>query len=202
MSLGHSQRFLPVRMFWKAVSTFVESNAEVSMNDRLFFSADEVGTKISLVCLVRGSFKSKCPCACSWPLANYTAKQQASAILLLHNKECAQLCPNGCTSLKMLRDTLTSEILVNAWGFWNWSAHKANEFDWVVAMTMTNLPANALASSVGTARRCLRSLLFPTSIMTMLLSAWSRSSFNQRSTFSYVRCLAMSYTNNAPTAPR
>lgn len=31
--------------------------------------------------------------------------------------------------------------------------------------------AKVLASSVGTARRCLRSLLFPTSMMTMLLSA-------------------------------
>lgn len=34
-----------------------------------------------------------------------------------------------------------------------------------------SLPANAFASSVGTARRCLKSLLFPTSMMTMLLSA-------------------------------
>ena len=31
--------------------------------------------------------------------------------------------------------------------------------------------ANCLASSVGTARRCLKSLLLPTSMMTMLLSA-------------------------------
>ena len=30
---------LPVRMFWKAASTFVESRAEVSMKDKLFFSA-------------------------------------------------------------------------------------------------------------------------------------------------------------------
>lgn len=30
---------LPVRMFLKASSTFVESSAEVSMNERLFFSA-------------------------------------------------------------------------------------------------------------------------------------------------------------------
>jgi hypothetical protein len=28
-------------MFWKAVSTFVESRAEVSMNDKVFFSADK-----------------------------------------------------------------------------------------------------------------------------------------------------------------
>lgn len=32
-------RIVPVRIFLKASSTFVESKAEVSMNDRLFFSA-------------------------------------------------------------------------------------------------------------------------------------------------------------------
>ena len=64
------------------------------------------------------------------------------------------------------------------------------------------VPAKTRASSVGTALRWRRSLLFPTSMMTMLLSAWSLSSFSQRSTFSYVRCLAMSYTSRAPTAPR
>ena len=30
--------FLPVNIFWKAVSTFVESNADVSINDNVFFS--------------------------------------------------------------------------------------------------------------------------------------------------------------------
>ena len=45
-------------------------------------------------------------------------------------------------------------------------------------------PAKARASSVGTALRWRRSLLLPTSMMTMLLSAWSLSSFSQRSTFS------------------
>jgi hypothetical protein len=44
--------------------------------------------------------------------------------------------------------------------------------------------ANSRASSVGTARRCLKSLLFPTSMITMFVSAWSRSSFSQRVTFS------------------
>lgn len=29
---------LPVRIFWKAASTLVESNAEVSINDNSFFS--------------------------------------------------------------------------------------------------------------------------------------------------------------------
>lgn len=38
-------------------------------------------------------------------------------------------------------------------------------------MVSGGILANCLASSVGTARRCLKSLLFPTSIMTMLLSA-------------------------------
>ena len=52
--------------------------------------------------------------------------------------------------------------------------------------------ANAFASSVGTARRCFKSLLLPTSITTMLLSAWSRSSLSQRDTLMYVECLAMS----------
>lgn len=41
------------------------------------------------------------------------------------------------------------------------------------------------ASSRGTARMG-RSLLLPTSMMTMLGSAWSRSSLSQRSTFSNV----------------
>ena len=54
------------------------------------------------------------------------------------------------------------------------------------------IPANAFASSVGTARRCLKSDLLPTNMMTILESAWSRSSFNQRTTFSYVMCLEMS----------
>jgi len=62
--------------------------------------------------------------------------------------------------------------------------------------------ANALASSVGTARRCFKSLLLPTSMMTMFESAWSRNSFNHRVTLTYVACLAMSYTRRAPTAPR
>ena len=30
--------YAPVSMFWKAVSTFVESSADVSMNDNPFFS--------------------------------------------------------------------------------------------------------------------------------------------------------------------
>ena len=33
---------LPVRMFWNAVSTFVESRADVSMNDSVFFSGEKV----------------------------------------------------------------------------------------------------------------------------------------------------------------
>jgi len=69
----------------------------------------------------------------------------------------------------------------------------SNDEDW---------PANERAWSVETARKCLRSFLLPTSMTTMLASAWSRSSLNQRSTFSNVRCLAMSYTTSAPTAPR
>ena len=44
--------------------------------------------------------------------------------------------------------------------------------------------AKAFASSVGTARRCLKSLLFPTSMMTILASAWSLSSFSHLVTFS------------------
>ena len=58
--------------------------------------------------------------------------------------------------------------------------------------TIEYTPANAFASSVGTARRCFKSLLFPTSMMTMFESAWSRSSFNHRVTFTYVACLEMS----------
>eukprot|EP00975_Prorocentrum_lima_P018274 3850669-Prorocentrum_lima.AAC.1 len=61
--------------------------------------------------------------------------------------------------------------------------------------------ANSIASSVDTARRCPRSDLLPTSMTTMLDSACSRSSRSHRSTFSKVRCLEMSYTSSAPTAP-
>lgn len=32
---------IPVRIFWKAASTLVESKADVSMNDRLCFSEKE-----------------------------------------------------------------------------------------------------------------------------------------------------------------
>lgn len=56
----------------------------------------------------------------------------------------------------------------------------------------SNELANALASSVGTALRCFKSLLLPTSMITMFVSAWSRSSFNHRVTLTYVACLAMS----------
>ena len=63
------------------------------------------------------------------------------------------------------------------------------------------LPANALASSVGTARKCRKSDLLPTNIITIFASAWSRNSFSHLSTFSYVMCFAMSYTSKAPTAP-
>lgn len=52
--------------------------------------------------------------------------------------------------------------------------------------------ANALASSVGTARRCRKSLLLPTNMMTIFASAWSRSSLSHRVTFSYVWCLLIS----------
>ena len=52
-----------------------------------------------------------------------------------------------------------------------------------------NLPAYERASSVGTALRCRKSDLFPTSIITMLLSAWSLSSFSHLSTFSYLEMI-------------
>lgn len=45
---------------------------------------------------------------------------------------------------------------------------------------------NAFPSSVWTALKWRRSLLFPTSIMTILLSAWSRNSLSHLSTFSNV----------------
>ena len=63
-------------------------------------------------------------------------------------------------------------------------------------------PAKALASSVGTALRCFKSLLLPTSIMTMFESAWSLNSLSHLVTFVYVACFEISYTSKAPTAPR
>lgn len=49
-----------------------------------------------------------------------------------------------------------------------------------------SLSAKAFESSVETARKCLRSASFPTSITTMLESVWYRRSFNHLSTFSKV----------------
>ena len=63
------------------------------------------------------------------------------------------------------------------------------------------LPANALASSVDTIRRCSKSDLLPISITTMSFLARVLSSSNQCSTFSYVCGFVMSYTNKAPFAP-
>jgi hypothetical protein len=85
---------------------------------------------------------------------------------------------------------------------WNaFSTFEASSAD--VSMNESPFSAEkALASSVGTARRCFKSDLLPTSMMTMFESAWSRSSLSQRCTFTYVPCLAMSYTSSAPTAPR
>lgn len=113
--------FLPVKMFLNASSTFVESNADVSINESVFFS-------------------------------------------------------NTRRDVRHLR----------------YAQNHTERTLFGIIVSRCDLPANARASSVGTALRCRRSLLFPTSIMTMLLSAWSLSSFNQRSTFSYVRCFAIS----------
>lgn len=44
--------------------------------------------------------------------------------------------------------------------------------------------AKDLASSVGTDRRCLKSDLLPTNIITIFWSAWSRNSLSHLSTFS------------------
>lgn len=63
-------------------------------------------------------------------------------------------------------------------------------------------PAKARASSVGTARRWRRSLLLPTSMMTMLLSAWSRSSFSQRSAFSARQVLGNVIYQQGTHSPR
>lgn len=61
---------------------------------------------------------------------------------------------------------------------------KHEHFSFSTIFLMDHLPANCLASSVGTALKCLKSLLFPTSMITIFESAWSRSSFNQRPTLS------------------
>lgn len=54
-----------------------------------------------------------------------------------------------------------------------------------VSMKLSPLrSANVLASSVGTARKCRKSLLLPTNIITMFWSAWSRNSRSHLSTFS------------------
>ncbi|CAA7407973.1 unnamed protein product [Spirodela intermedia] len=65
-----------------------------------------------------------------------------------------------------------------------------------------SLSANSLASSVGTARRVVRSDLLPTSMMTMFLSACPRSSSSHLAMWSNDCRLVMSYTSIAPTAPR
>ena len=123
--------FLPVKMFLKASSTLVESNADVSINERVFFSEDEKKKNLNVECFL----------------------------------------------FLFLKDVSFNFCIYSKCGAFFQGQH---------------LPAKARASSVGTALRWRRSLLFPTSMMTMLLSAWSLSSFSQRSTFSYVRCLAIS----------
>lgn len=57
------------------------------------------------------------------------------------------------------------------------------------------LTTATLASNSSTSATHRRSLLFPTSMMTMLASAWSRSSFSHRSTFSNVTACPATYTN-------
>ena len=42
---------LPVRILWKAVSTLVESRAEVSINDKPFLST--IKTKLSIIFVVK-----------------------------------------------------------------------------------------------------------------------------------------------------
>ncbi|CAA6672959.1 unnamed protein product [Spirodela intermedia] len=52
-----------------------------------------------------------------------------------------------------------------------------------------SLSAKACESSTGTALRCRRSALLPTSMITMLASVWSLSSFSHRPTLSNVASL-------------
>jgi hypothetical protein len=61
--------------------------------------------------------------------------------------------------------------------------------------------ANSLASSTGTSRFELRSVLLPTSMTTMFLSAWRCSSSSHFSILLKVWRLVMSYVSNAPVAP-
>ena len=89
-------------------------------------------------------------------------------------------------------DTLEAsraEVSMNSNPFWaaEQSIHAA------ASEGVENSPhAKAAASSVGTALRCFKSLLLPTNMMTMLESAWSRSSFNQRPALSNVSLFEMS----------
>lgn len=46
MSLSYRHVHLPVRMLWKAVSTLVESRAEVSMKDSPSFSANALASSV------------------------------------------------------------------------------------------------------------------------------------------------------------
>lgn len=57
--------------------------------------------------------------------------------------------------------------------------------------TQRSTPPATLASSTGTLRRCLRSALLPTSMTTMSLLAWSRSSDSHCSQFSKVLCCSV-----------
>jgi hypothetical protein len=68
-------------------------------------------------------------------------------------------------------------------------------------------PAKAFALFPGIARRCSKSLSFPTNMATTLAelnpaSVWALKSFSHRVALAYVACLVMSYTSSAPTAPR
>ena len=112
----------------------------------------------------------------------------------LRSHSLVRICENACSTL----DASRAEVSMNRRSF----CPTGSKLDVVIHGNTNDALANSSAWSVETALKCLRSLLFPTSMITICESAWSLSSFNHRVTLSNVRGFEMSYTSKAPTAPR
>ena len=100
------------------------------------------------------------------------------------------VCPFGTVAAS---SPVSRAFLLTTWYIWVSTSVKAfstfvDSRAEVSMKKVLSFSAYALASSVETARKWPKSALFPTSMITMLESVWSRSSFNHLSTFSNVTC--------------
>lgn len=97
--------YLPVKMFWNAVSTLVESRADVSMKDRLFFSENR--NKI----LVNKKIKA-------WVQTIYGTVNKIQASWLKFQKSCTALTIASALKtlfLKIKKIHQHSQLLIGIW---------------------------------------------------------------------------------------